>query len=367
MSRTLVQLVIHFSLSYYSPARFSKSLKIEYELILCVLAGLKNLGNSCYMNSVVQCLSNSISLTDYLVQGGFRKHINRSGRTQGRIVEELAAVLEALWCGRYKFISPVHLKQTIGAVQSMFRDFDQQDAHEFLTILMDMLHLDLQTISTDRHLREDLPVSEKAWLEFTKSQESCILRLFYGQIKSTVKCKECNKESATYDSFSNLSLELPATNSRCHIEDCFDMYFNGENIVGWNCPGCHQSRSAVKKLDISKLPPILVIHLKRFYADGSTALSRYSKKHNYVSFPLKNLDLSPYLTRSEKNSRKMYHLYAVSNHYGTMDSGHYTAFCRNPFLSRWFKFDDHQVSLMDSGDVQSSAAYILFYTFIPNP
>uniref|UniRef100_A0A1B0CIJ8 ubiquitinyl hydrolase 1 n=1 Tax=Lutzomyia longipalpis TaxID=7200 RepID=A0A1B0CIJ8_LUTLO len=266
------------------------------------LTGLKNLGNSCYMNSIVQCLSNSPSLTEYIIQGGYKKHINSTGKTQGRIIEELAIVVDALWARRYRYISPLSLKFTIGAIHGVFREFEQQDAHEFLTIFIDMLHVDLQTIDTRAHIRENLSMSEKAWSDFTQSRESAILRLFYGQIKSTVKCKVCGAESATYESSSNLSLELPATNTRCSIEDCFDTYFNGENISGWNCPGCRQSRNAVKKLDISKLPPILVIHLKRFYADDSMSTSQYRKKQNYVRFPLKDLDLSPYIARSGKNS-----------------------------------------------------------------
>lgn len=63
-----------------------------------------------------------------------------------------------------------------------------------------------------------MPASEKAWLEYTKSKESFILHLFYGQIKSTVKCTVCQKESYTYESFSNLSLELPPSNNRCLLE-----------------------------------------------------------------------------------------------------------------------------------------------------
>ncbi|XP_059622258.1 ubiquitin carboxyl-terminal hydrolase 8 [Phlebotomus argentipes] len=345
------------------PAREVRDLAPVVGSVQRGLTGLKNLGNSCYMNSVVQCLSNTASFKECILRGLFRKQINHASKTKGRIVEELAAVVEALWCGQYRFISAVHFKCTVGAIHAMFRDFEQQDAHEFLTILMDMLHLDLQTIATSSQ-RDHLPMSEKAWLDFTKSRESVILRLFYGQIKSTVKCKECGKESATYDSFSNLSLELPSSHiSECHLDNCFDMYFNGETIAGWNCPACKQSRSAVKKLDISKLPPILVVHLKRFCADQMTVASSYRKKRTNVKFPLENLDLSAYITRSEKRSRKMYQLYAVSNHFGTMDSGHYTAFCRNPDMGRWFNYDDDKVSAMDSRDVQSSAAYILFYTF----
>lgn len=112
--------------------------------------------------------------------------------------------------------------------------------------------------------KESLSASERAWREYTKGKESQLSRMFYGQIKSTVKCVDCSKESATYECFSNLSLELPPTRDRCKLENCLDMYFNGERIKGWNCPNCKDKREAIKKLDISKLPPVLVIHFKRF-------------------------------------------------------------------------------------------------------
>lgn len=112
--------------------------------------------------------------------------------------------------------------------------------------------------------RDKLPASEKAWLEFTGNKQSVIQILFHGQIRSTVKCVECGQESATYEGFSNLSLELPQSSKSCHLEECMNMYFHGEDISGWNCPQCKQPRDAIKKLDISKLPPILVIHFKRY-------------------------------------------------------------------------------------------------------
>jgi len=178
---------------------------------------------------------------------------------------------------------------------------------------------------------DHLPASEKAWLEYTKAKESFILRLFYGQIKSTVKCTVCSKESATYETFSNLSLELPPSNiDRCHIQNCFDSYFHGEVIRGWNCPHCKQPRDAVKKLDIAKLPPVLVIHLKRFYAESYSTCT-FRKKTIYVDFPLTDMTMLPYVAPTERksgsNDKHVYHLYAVSNHYGSMESGHYTGEC----------------------------------------
>lgn len=266
----------------------------------------------------------------------------RSNTTKGHIVRTLAAVIKMLWSGECKYISSKHLKAVIGERENLFCGMDQQDAHEFLVMLIDWLQSDLQTIpmvSSFRFYKDSMisknsvihhtqsnyidSPSEKAWLEYTKAKESFILRLFYGQIKSTVKCKTCGEESATFDTFSNLSLELPVINiDRCHIMDCFNMYFNGENISGWNCPRCKVPRDAIKKLDISKLPPVLTIHLKRFYADSYS----FRKKSIFVEFPYTDMDMLQYMAPKERltATKHVYYLYAVSNHYGTMESGHYT-------------------------------------------
>lgn len=111
---------------------------------------------------------------------------------------------------------------------------------------------------------EKLSPPDQAWREFIKNNDSFIQKMFFGQIRSTLKCFECGMESPTYEGFSNLSLELPNNDKQYHLYDCLESYFYGEYIDGWTCPKCEQSRRAVKKLDISKLPEILVIHLKRF-------------------------------------------------------------------------------------------------------
>lgn len=281
--------------------------------------------------------------------------------TQCRIAEEVAAVIKALWEG-HRMISIKDLKAIVGHYERSFKGYEQQDSHEFLTILMDWLHSDLQAIFLDVP-DNNMTASDKAWYEFTKQRESIILRLFYGQMKSAVQCSVCNTESTTFDTFSNLSLELPQNANRTNLQHCLNMYFDGEQVSGWMCPSCKHTRDAVKKLDISRLPAVLVIHLKRFNVNHDHG--GYSKKQNYVEFPLTGLDMRSYLARSEMinkvNTKTTYNLYAVSNHYGTMETGHYTAYCKSSEFHKWYKFNDQQVSALDSRDVNSSAAYILFY------
>lgn len=88
------------------------------------------------------------------------------------------------------------------------------------------------------------------------------------------------------------------------------------------CPGCKEHRQAIKKLDLWRLPEILVIHLKRF----SYSQFMKNKLEAYVDFPLDDLDLSSYISYKNGHTTYRYMLYAISNHYGSMGGGHYTAY-----------------------------------------
>lgn len=120
------------------------------------------------------------------------------------------------------------------------------------------------------------------------------------------------------------------------FQDCLELYLKDERILGWNCPACKQKRDAVKKLDISRLPPILVIHFKRFYVDTKDyASNTYRKKLTNIDFPLQNLDMGQFSLQSYRDRKNTtYNLYGVSNHYGSMEGGHYTAYCKSSVYSK---------------------------------
>ncbi|AEE82901.1 ubiquitin-specific protease 10 [Arabidopsis thaliana] len=124
----------------------------------------------------------------------------------------------------------------------------------------------------------------------------------------------------------------------------------------WFCPSCKEHRQANKKLDLWKLPDILVFHLKRF------TYSRYLKNKidTFVNFPVHDLDLSKYV-KNKNDQSYLYELYAVSNHYGGLGGGHYTAYAKLIDDNEWYHFDDSHVSSVNESEIKNSAAYVLFY------
>ncbi|XP_069339903.1 ubiquitin carboxyl-terminal hydrolase 8 isoform X2 [Eulemur rufifrons] len=332
------------------------------------LTGLRNLGNTCYMNSILQCLCNAPHLADYFNRNCYQDDINRSNLLghKGEVAEEFGIIMKALWTGQYRYISPKDFKITIGKINDQFAGYSQQDSQELLLFLMDGLHEDLNKADNrKRHKEEnndhldDFKAAEHAWQKHKQLNESIIVALFQGQFKSTVQCLTCHKKSRTFEAFMYLSLPLAST-SKCTLQDCLRLFSKEEKLTDNNrfyCSHCRARRDSLKKIEIWKLPPVLLVHLKRFSYDG-----RWKQKlQTSVDFPLENLDLSQYVI-GPKNNLKKYNLFSVSNHYGGLDGGHYTAYCKNAARQRWFKFDDHEVSDISVLSVKSSAAYILFYT-----
>ncbi|KAJ6408414.1 hypothetical protein OIU84_011682 [Salix udensis] len=141
---------------------------------------------------------------------------------------------------------------------------------------------------------------------------------------------------------------------------CLEAFLREEPLVPedmWYCPKCKERRQASKKLDLWRLPEVLVIHLKRF----SYSRSMKHKLETFVNFPIHDFDLTKYIANKNNTQRQIYELYALTNHYGGMGSGHYTAHIKLLDENRWYNFDDTHISPINEEDVKSAAAYVLFY------
>ncbi|KAM9817376.1 ubiquitin carboxyl-terminal hydrolase 31-like [Neosynchiropus ocellatus] len=167
----------------------------------------------------------------------------------------------------------------------------------------------------------------------------------------------------------------------CSLAQCFQLYTKEEQLApddAWRCPHCKQLQQGSIKLSLWTLPDILILHLKRFRQDGD----RRMKMQNMVKFPLTGMDMAPHMVKRSQSSWSLpshwspwrrpygmgrdpedylYDLYAVCNHHGTMQGGHYTAQCKNSIDGQWYCFDDSDVQPISEDEVCKQTAYILFY------
>lgn len=158
--------------------------------------------------------------------------------------------------------------------------------------------------------------------------------------------------------------ETEQVNRSITLNSCLDLFIQEERLEAnneWYCPRCRNFQLASKKFDIWFTPQYLIIHLKRFNVSRGYFSSR--KNNSLVDFPIEGLDLSDYIRSEDFKSsvQPIYDLYAVSNHGGGLDGGHYTAYGKNFMDNRWYYFNDSSVSSCAAREAVSSGAYLLFY------
>ncbi|KFH69872.1 hypothetical protein MVEG_04676 [Podila verticillata NRRL 6337] len=344
--------------------------------------GLTNLGNTCFMNSVIQCLIATPPLSRFFLDGSFKRYINMQNvlGTQGRLAEAFSDLIRSMWSGQSLVVSPTSFRYAIAGFAPQFKGTEQHDSQEFLSFLLDGLHEDLKSgprppppgenegSEADEARMEKLPeyeASEIAWQRYLRRDNSIVVSLFQGQFKNRLCCSKCGKTSTTYNAFMYLALPIKAKVSGRQpqtLASCLNNFVEPETMEGdnaWNCPNCKKPRKATKHLTISRVPDVLLIQLKRFSSDGPFK----NKIKAMVQYPIQDLDLTKYLPKrgSAPPEPAIYDLYAVSNHSGEVSSGHYTACVRGEAPGSWTNFDDTRVSPCDKSVAVSEHGYTLFY------
>uniref|UniRef100_A0A673HVD6 Ubiquitin carboxyl-terminal hydrolase 15 n=1 Tax=Sinocyclocheilus rhinocerous TaxID=307959 RepID=A0A673HVD6_9TELE len=187
------------------------------------LCGLSNLGNTCFMNSATQCLSNIPPLTEYFLKDQHQDELNQDNLLgmKGEIAKAYAELIKQLWSGKCSYVTPRPFKTQVGQFAPQFSGYQQQDSHELLAFLLDGLHEDLNRIRKKPYIqlmdadgRPDKVVAEEAWENHIKRNDSIIVDIFHGLFKSTLVCPECSKISVTFDPFCYLTLPLPTRKER---------------------------------------------------------------------------------------------------------------------------------------------------------
>ncbi|XP_021652407.2 ubiquitin carboxyl-terminal hydrolase 8 isoform X3 [Hevea brasiliensis] len=186
------------------------------------LTGLQNLGNTCFMNSAIQCLAHTPKLVDYFLRD-YRKEINRENPLgmNGELALAFGDLLRKLWAPGASPVAPRMFKLKLAKFAPQFSGYNQHDSQEFLSFLLDGLHEDLNHVKCKPYIevkdadnRSDKEVADEYWQNHLARNDSIIVDLYQGQYRSTLVCPICKQKSVTFDPFMYLSLPLPSTTMR---------------------------------------------------------------------------------------------------------------------------------------------------------
>ena len=184
------------------------------------LVGLNNLGNTCYMNTGLQCLSNCELLTKYFLEDYYKEFVNKENPigSQGEIVEKYSQLIHHLWYGNNDCVSPIQFKVAFGKNYNAFADFRQQDSQEFISYLLDALHEDLNKVKNKpyvqaKDLSPGMPEEDQFKMQkdlYLCRNQSFIVDLINGFYKSTVYCPDenCKNISKSFEPFNMITLSL---------------------------------------------------------------------------------------------------------------------------------------------------------------
>ncbi|CCF55856.1 hypothetical protein KAFR_0A04210 [Kazachstania africana CBS 2517] len=316
------------------------------------LHGFVNMGSTCFMSSILQVLihnpfivQNSMSQSHYSSckirnpnnciscaldeiiaesYGNFVKYNN--GKPINQYHDGFISMLNCSW-----------------KINDNFAGYSQQDAHEFLQFILNRLHRDYKLTST-----------------YTNNTDSCsclIHSIFQGKLKSSIVCPECHDNSKTVtDPYIDLSLDIK---DKATLYQCLDSFHKKETLHDYNyhCPNCDTMQDPIKQLTIDKLPPVLVLQLKRFEHLNN---GQNVKLNAFIEFPT-YLNMKKYCHTEENNSSIIYELNGVISHIGTVNEGHYIATLKLD-SNNWFKFNDSMVTSISEEEVLKDQAYLLFYS-----
>ncbi|XP_061990317.1 ubiquitin carboxyl-terminal hydrolase 23 isoform X1 [Rosa rugosa] len=303
-------------------------------------AGLINMGNTCYLNSVLQCLTYTEPLAAYLQSGRHRNscHIKNGFCALCAIQEHVSLALQST-----KSILPKALVFNLQRISRNFRKSRQEDAHEYMVNLLESMHKCC--------LPSGVPSESPSAYE-----KSLVHKIFGGRLRSRVKCLQCSYCSDKLDPFLDLSLEIAKANS---LNKALVNFTAEEQLDGgerqYQCQRCNQKVRAMKQMTIHKPPSVLSIHLKRF-----RAYDPGQKINKEVQFG-PTLDLRPFVSGACPEGDLKYTLYGVLVHCGASTySGHYYCFVRTS-TGIWHSLDDNNVRQVREMTVLQQKAYMLFY------
>ncbi|KAM9744874.1 ubiquitin carboxyl-terminal hydrolase 17-like protein 6 [Menidia menidia] len=311
-----------------------EGLSLQWTRVQRIGAGLQNMGNTCFLNSALQCLTHTPPLANYLLT---RQHSRKCVETEFCMMCTMENHVIAVFESSGDVVRPIEIVSKLSSIADHFMCGRQEDAHEFLQHTLNAMHRSCVSNT----------------LEGMISNTSVIDRLFGGYLRSRVECSACKEVSDTYEPFQDLTLDIERASS---VSKALKRFVKPEKLGGENsykCSKCLKMVSAKKSLRIHRSPDVLTLSLKRF---GYFSTRKISKDVKFREF----LDLGRFMSEAG-GEPQIYSLYGVMVHAGARcNSGHYLCFIKASD-GQWYRMNDSSVCVSDIDTVLKQEAYLLFY------
>ncbi|EGR34476.1 hypothetical protein IMG5_010250 [Ichthyophthirius multifiliis] len=291
--------------------------------------GLRNLGNTCFMNSVLQCITHTPLLVNYLLS-----NLHACQKKQCIICVVQKHVKQCFSNNSNNIIAPSEIINNMKYINKNFRLGKQHDSHEFLRFLLEAMQKSyFIDIKKQKILEEQTP----------------IFNIFGGKLISQIQCFSCKQISQNIETFYDLLLEC-----KQNIDQSFESFFKKEILSGNNkyrCSFCKNLVDCSKGYVIQKFPNILTIQLKRF--------NNFMMKVNKHTQFAPTINLKKYSTNQKD---QIYDLYGILIHVGhDLNYGHYYCYTKSP-NKQWYCMNDSSVNQVSFQEVQNEKAFLLFYS-----
>ena len=243
--------------------------------------GGRNLGNTCFMNSSIACLSNCTELTYYFLKGDYLKDINEENNLgmRGELAKEWGNLMKQYWVENTRVGDPSDFKYTIGRKAERFRGYGQQDSNEFMSVFLDYLNEDLNKATKKEYVElnekmedeTDEDCSKRFWEVNLKRNDSIVTDLFCGQFKSTITCPKCQWINITFDPFDTINLPLLTQIRR------------NESKYGYN-ENLEQFKFFYIPSDVLRHPYCLIIKNINNGEEIGKVIDRIAKEKNFIYY-----------------------------------------------------------------------------------
>ncbi len=345
--------------------------------------GLENLGNTCYINTMLQMLMSIPELNIYFQSAEFIEDMNKRVKemminkqkeisNHFLLTRTYSSMINDLCNNAYHPYVPKNMYKKLTSYHSQFIAGTQQDSAESLVVMMDAFHESLKyelvlNVSGVVENEVDQLMLDSA-NSIDKKNYSKIYDLFGARILQYIVCKEETRNnevlSKRFEPYLQVILEIP--DGAETIYDCLDEFFMDESLDEDNLYFDEKSGKKVAA-DICKkfinLPSYLVIVLKRFKQNNMGMI--IGKNKSKIAIPIDDdyLDLSDYTIGYDK-SMSNYQLISAGLHSGGLHGGHYYAYAKNIKDDKYYVYDDSSVTLLDlnncEDDLYKNGYYFIF-------